>query len=97
MNELTAPNFVFFDDGKIYNNETAVKSVPDIGQFVASFRIDSLNTSIDKLNASAYYLREADIKTGDSTYPTLRFLESATFVKKDGHWKLRFIHSSPRK
>ena len=96
MNELTAKNFVFFDEGKVYNNETALKSIEPIGSFTASFSFDSVNAHIDKANASAYYFRAANFTIGDSTYPTMKFVESATFEKESGKWKLRFLHSSIR-
>jgi ketosteroid isomerase-like protein len=97
MNALTTPDFVMFDEGKVYNNESAVKSVEQLGNFSVTFKFDSLNTHFDKANASAYYFREAAFTMNDSARAPLRFLESATFEKKDGKWKLRFLHATLRK
>jgi hypothetical protein len=96
MKEFTTPDFVMFEQGKIYNNETALKSVEQLGSFSVEFRFDSLNTHFDKANASAYYFRQAIFRVGDSTWAPLKFLESATFEKKSGHWRIRFLHSTSR-
>lgn len=97
MRSLTATGFVLYDEGVIYNNESAAKFVEQLPAFTATFRFDSLNTHIDERNASAYYLREAVFTIQDSTYAPIKFLESATFKKEHGEWKIRFIHSSLRK
>ena len=97
MNSLTTPDFLMFEEGQIYNNESAVKFVEQFGNFSVTFKFDSLHTHFDKANASAYYFREATFTMNDSTWAPFRFLESSTFEKKDGKWKLRFLHSSLRK
>lgn len=96
MNELTTANFVFYDEGVIYNNASAAKSIEGM-DFTATFKFDSLNAYIDKADASVYYLREATFTIKDSTYPPVKFLESATFRKDGKKWKIRFLHSSIRK
>ena len=97
MNELTTTDFVFWDEGKVYNNQSAVASVEPIGAFTATFRLDSLHSHIDKTNASAYCYREADFIIGGTASPSMKYFESATFRKEGGKWKLRFLHSSERK
>ena len=97
MNTLTTTDFVLFDEGVVYNNESAVKAVEQMPAFTATFKFDSLHVNIDKLNASAYYFREASFVIQDSTYAPIKFLESATFKKEDGEWKLRFLHATIRK
>ena len=97
MKSLTTPDFLMFDDGRIYNNESAVKSIEQSGSFSVTFEFDSLHTHFDKAHASAYYFREATFTMNDSTWTPLKFLESSTFEKKDGHWKLRFLHSTLHK
>lgn len=97
MKSLTASNFVLYEEGVIYNNESAAKSIDELPPFTATFRFDSLNTHIAESNASAYYLREAVFTMQDSTYPPVKFLESATFNKENGEWKIRFLHTSLRK
>ena len=97
LNTLTTRDFVMYEEGVIYNNESAVKTVEGMGSFTASFKFDSLNVHMDKANASAYCLREANFTINGIAQPTMQFLESATFRKEDGKWKLRFLHSSIRK
>lgn len=97
MNSLTTGNFILYDEGVIYNNESALKAMQQMPSFMATFTFDSINAHIDKTNASAYYLRSAVFTIEDSLYPPIKFLESATFTREGGKWKLRFLHSSMRK
>lgn len=97
MKSLTTPDFLMYDEGVIYSNESAVKAIEGMGPFTASFKFDSINAGLDKTNASAYYLKEATFVIEDSTYPAMKFLESATFKKDGDKWKLRFLHTSMRK
>lgn len=96
LKEITAENFVLFDNGQIYNNESSLKMVRELPPFKASFKLDSANSHIGKNDASMYYLREASFTMADSTYPVVKFLESATFLKVEDKWKIRFIHSTLR-
>jgi hypothetical protein len=97
MKELTTSNFIMYDNGVVYNNESALRSLEGMDNFTATFKFDSLNTHIEKLNASAYCQREATFTMNDSTWAPVHFLESATFRKEDNKWKLRFLHSSLKK
>ncbi|HEY6505520.1 MAG TPA: nuclear transport factor 2 family protein [Chitinophagaceae bacterium] len=97
MNSLTTANFIMYDEGVIYNNETALRSVQEMSDFTVTFKFDSIRAHIDKENASAYYLMEASFKIKDSAYAPVKFLESATFEKEKKEWKIRFLHSTLRK
>jgi hypothetical protein len=96
-NTLTTANFILFDDGIIYTNESAIKAVEQMKPFTVTFTFDSLNVHMDKKNASAYYFRTADFIFEDSVHMPAKFLESATFNKEGDKWKLRFLHASLRK
>ncbi|TMI70448.1 MAG: nuclear transport factor 2 family protein [Bacteroidetes bacterium] len=95
-NSLTTDNFILFDGGHIYNNQVAIDSVKRKDAFDAVFTIDSLNVHADKKDASAYYFRTAEFRFATSTIK-IKFLESATFNKIDGKWKLRFLQSNVRR
>src|SRR6185436_4406143 len=52
MKSLTTDNFVLFDEGILYTNESAAKFVADMKPFKVSFTFDSLNIHMDKKDAS---------------------------------------------
>jgi hypothetical protein len=97
LNELTADNFILYDNGEVFTNQSSQKMIRELPPFKATFRIDSSNAHIGKNDASMYYLREATFTMADSIYPSVKFLESATFLKEGDKWKIRFIHSTLRK
>lgn len=97
-NSLTTANFILFDEGLIFNNKIAIDSVSLMKPFSFTTSIDSMNVLVVKNDASAYYFRKADFHfTESNTSFSVKFLESATFHREDGKWKLRFLHSSIRK
>jgi hypothetical protein len=96
LRSLTTSNFVLFDEGVVYNNQTAVKAMAERKPFKVSFVFDSVNVHMDKKDASVYYFRKADYVLDDTAHMSAKFLESATFNKEDGKWKLRFLHSTFR-
>jgi ketosteroid isomerase-like protein len=97
LNALTTENFILFDEGSVYSNESAVKAISKNKPFTVTFTFDSLNAHIDKKNASVYYFREADFTLADTIKMHAKFLESATFNKEGNKWKLRFLHSTYRR
>ncbi len=97
MDNLTARNFLLYDEGTIYSNQSALAMVKQLPPFTASFSIDSVHSHIDKNYASMYYLRGAVFSMNDTATAPMRFLENATFLKEGDEWRIRFIHSSMRK
>jgi hypothetical protein len=96
MNSLTTSDFIMYDEGRIYNNADAVKSIEHLPEFTARFTFDSLHMNMYKVNASAYYQKRVAFSFKDSTLAPIEFLESATFRKEGKNWKLRFLHSTMR-
>jgi ketosteroid isomerase-like protein len=96
LNSLTTANFIFFEEGVITTNESAIRDAEERMAFTASFTFDSLNIHMEKRDASVYYFRKADFTFEDSSQLSVRFLESATFNKEGDKWKIRFLHSSIR-
>jgi ketosteroid isomerase-like protein len=97
LKDLTTDNFVLWDDGVIFTNQTAIKAISGGKSFKATFSFDSLNIHMDKRNASVYYFKNAEFVFNDTIHMPAKFLESATFNKEGNKWKLRFLQSSPRK
>ena len=92
LNALTTSNFVVFNQGGVYDNKGTIKTLSEKKPFKVTCIIDSLNIHMEKRNASAYYFRNAEF-TFDDTVAHADFLESATFNKEGGKWKLRFLQS----
>jgi hypothetical protein len=92
LNSLTTSNFVVFNQGTAYDNKATIHAMSEKKSFKVTCTFDSLNIHMEKRNASAYYFRNASF-TFDDTVVHAGFLESATFNKEDGKWKLRFLQS----
>ena len=97
LKEITTDNFVLWDDGVEYTNQSAIKALSMGHPFKVTYSFDSLNIQMDKKNASLYYFKDAEFTFNDTIHMPAKFMENATFNKLGGKWKLRFLQSSPRK
>jgi hypothetical protein len=97
LNAVTTDNFILFEDGKVWNNDSLVTNLNKYYKtFDASFSQDSFHIKVDHTSGSMRYFSHCDcIINGTPT--TFDWIESASFVKVDGAWKMNFLHSTVRK
>jgi hypothetical protein len=95
--KLSTSDFILYENGVIWNNDSLIQAVkkrlsltPDSK---TTYRFENFNTKVDCNSARTDYLNIGKRELRDTTF-TIRWLESATFVKEDGKWKLEFLHST---
>jgi cytochrome oxidase Cu insertion factor (SCO1/SenC/PrrC family) len=97
LNALTTKDFVLFEDGKIWNNDSLVQPMPGEESFTASWVFDSVKVEMDQQSGHMVYLNHGDFVINDTINMQFNWVESAYFKKVDGQWKLHFLHSTVRK
>ncbi len=108
INTYLTDDFLLFEDGEIWNNDTIRNMVTELtNQFNSdenknhSFkRINSfkfIKSESDGKMATIYYENFADFQMDGTTIAKMHWLESATFRKTKDGWKMIFLHSSPVK
>ncbi len=97
MKAITTDDFVLFEDGKVWNNDSLINLINSMPDFTAVYSFKDFNINIDVQNANMYYLNHMDLTLNDTTEVKYDWIESATFRKKDGIWKMNFLHSTVRK
>jgi hypothetical protein len=56
-----------------------------------------MRASIDETSGDIIYYNHGDFVINDTINMQVDWLESATFKKVDGQWKMKFLHSTVRK
>lgn len=97
MKEISTNDFIIYEDGKIWNNDSLIQLMKSMPDAKIAFKLDNFKINIDKLTGNMYYTNHGDITMNDTTTIGYDWLESATFKKIDGKWKLEFLHSTVKK
>lgn len=97
LNLLTTTDFVLFEDGVIWTNDSLVKPIPGVKLFKGTWTFDDMKVNIDQNSGDIIYYNHGDFIINDTIKMQVDFLESATFKKVDGQWKMKFLHSTVRK
>ncbi|MBL7843085.1 MAG: nuclear transport factor 2 family protein [Cyclobacteriaceae bacterium] len=97
LNALTTKDFVFFENGKIWTNDSLVKSKDKFKSIVGEWKFDNVKVTIDNSSGYMIYYNRSNFIVNDTLSWTFDRLESATFKKIDGIWKLNSLHSTIKK
>jgi hypothetical protein len=97
LNSLTTTDFVFFEDGEIWTNDSLVNPIPNVTSLKGTWIFDNMRASIDETSGDIIYYNHGDFVINDTINMQVDWLESATFKKVDGQWKMKFLHSTVRK
>ena len=97
LNSLTTNDFMLFEDGRIWTNDSLVRTNPKIRSIQRNWTFDFIKVDMDNLSGDIIYYNHGDFVINDTIQRKREWLESAAFKKVDGKWKLKFLHSSPRK
>lgn len=97
LNSLTTNDFVLFENGKIWNNDSLVSIKHKYKSFTGEWRFDFMRIDVNDSSAEAVYFNHGELIFNDTLQIKLDWLESATFRKVENQWKLSFLHSTVRK
>ena len=97
MNAVTTDDFVLYEDGLVWNNDSLLNLVNSMPPFEASFKFDYIKINIDQEIGNISYFNHADMILNDTTEVKYDWIESATFQKIEGEWKMNFLHSTVKK
>jgi hypothetical protein len=97
MNSVTTKDFILFEDGNVWNNDSVINLVNSFNSFQGTWTFDYQRITIDELSGDIVYLNHGDFIFNDTTIMTFDWVESATFRKIDGDWKMNLLHSTIKK
>jgi hypothetical protein len=97
LNSLTTTDFVLFEDGRIWTNDSLVTIKNNYKSFKGAWKFDSIKVNIGQSSGDIIYHNHGELLFDDTLKLTFDWLESALFRKVDGKWKLHYLHSTERK
>ncbi|MBC8769345.1 nuclear transport factor 2 family protein [Arenibacter sp. BSSL-BM3] len=97
MRDLTTDDFIIYEDGVVFNNDSIFKMMKSFPKYTAEYEFENLRINVDNNSGNINYFNHANFVFNDTTKVKFDWLESATFKKIDGKWKMDFLHSTVRK
>lgn len=92
LKALTTDDFVLYEDGLVWNNDSAFKNIRRHIPFTVKYKLDNFKIFVDSRSADMTYSNHADFVFHDTDRLSLDWIESATFRKMPAGWKMNFLH-----
>jgi len=93
----TTDDFVLFESGKVWNNDSAFKNMRKHMPYSVDYKFSNFRINVDNLSGDMTYYNHADFVFRDTVKENIDWIESATFRKKDGAWKMNLLHVTERR
>lgn len=97
LNSLTTSDFRLFENGKIWTNDSIATIKKKFNSFTGEWKLENMKVNMDESSGDIVYFNHGELSFNDTLKMKLDWLESATFRKIGGEWKMNFLHSTVRK
>ena len=97
LNSITTKDFILFEDGKIWTNDSIISFQKQFTSMKGEWKFDKIKVNIDNESGDISYLNHGEFVINDTIKMKFDWVESATFRKVDGKWKMNLLHSTVRK
>jgi hypothetical protein len=97
LKALTTDDFVLYEDGAVWNNDSAFMNIKRHIPFTVKYTLSNFKIYVDNASGDMTYINHADFVFKDSRKLALDWIESATFRKIDGVWKINFLQVTVRR
>jgi hypothetical protein len=96
MKEMTTKDFVLYEDGAVWNNDSVFNNIRKHLPFSVRYKLQDFNIHVDQASGDMTYQNHADF-VFDGQMVSLDWIESATFRKTEEGWKMNFLHLTIKK
>jgi lysophospholipase L1-like esterase len=96
MRSLTTDDFILYEDGLVWNNDSAFQNIRRHLPFRVKFTLGNMRMFVDEHSGDCVYTNNADFVFHDSIHRHIEFLESASFRKTATGWKMNLLHVTER-
>ena len=94
MVSVTTGDFVVYEFGKKWNNDSAFRNIQYHEPFRVKFTMTDFVVFMDERSGDATWHSQADFAFGDTDKVRLSFIETAAFRKTAAGWKIKMIQVS---
>lgn len=93
LENLIDDDFVIYENGLVWNFEEFSRKLEEYNNVNINYVISDLHLIVDAKTAHAQFHNVGTFQHPD-TVIILKFIESATFVKENNNWQIKFYHST---
>jgi len=97
MKAVTTEDFVLYENGSVWNNDSAFMNIKRHLPFTVKYKMDNFKIYVDRMSGDMTYTNHADFVFSDNSKLSLDWIESATFRKVDGIWKMNLLHLTEKR
>ena len=90
-------DFILYEDGKLWNIDSAYMNIKRNLPFSVTYKMDNMKFFVDSESGDVTYTNHGDFVFNNSEKLSLDWLESATFRKINGAWKINLLQATVRK
>jgi lysophospholipase L1-like esterase len=91
LRRITTTDFVLYEMGKVWNNDSGIANIRRNLPFTVKYQLSDFVIHVDEHSGDARYLNHADFVFDDTARESFDWVESATFRKEAGGWKINFL------
>jgi lysophospholipase L1-like esterase len=96
MQALTTNDFILYEDGLVWNNDSAFMNIRRHLPFTVKYTLDNMRMFVDEHSGDCVYTNRADFVFHDSDNVRIDFLETASFRRTEAGWKINVLHVTVR-
>jgi hypothetical protein len=96
MKDATTNDFLLYEMGRVWNNDSVFREMNRF-QYTVEYKLDSFKIFVDNISGDMTYYNHGDFVFDDTTTQRFDWIESASFRKSEGRWKMNFLHITERK
>jgi len=97
IKEATTQDFKAFIDGKVWTIDTMINTLNSYPPYKADYSFNNFKINMADSLGSINYFIHGDFVFSDTLNLKFDWLESATFTKVNGQWKMNFMHTTTKK
>lgn len=90
MKALTTDDFVLYEDGLVWNNDSGFQNIRNHLPFTVKYTFSNFKINVDQRSGDMTYFNHADFVFDDTVKRSFNWVESATFRKTSDGWKMNF-------
>jgi len=93
----TTSDFILYEDGRLWNIDSAFMNIRNRMPYTVKFQLDNEKFFVDRESGDVTYTNHGDFVFSNTQKLSLDWVESATFRKINGIWKINFLQATVRK
>jgi hypothetical protein len=96
LRSTTTADFMLYEDGRLWNIDSAFMNIKRHLPFSVKYQMSNLKFFVDDESGDVTYTNHADFSFAQGN-ASIDWIESATFRKINGEWKINFLQATVRK